>query len=122
MNFLRKNMINFFGLLLVYSCRRHDKSNHEFTTKITDGIYLETYSIYRQGAWGTDIFTDYLTDSTSFRLFIDTYDTEDEAISFSVKEDTIILTKYHFTKDREKDIVYKKIFPIEELKSINRFE
>jgi len=122
MNFLRKNIIYLLGLLLIYSCSKYNKSHHRFTTKIQDVYYLETYNVFSQGAFGTDVYADYLTDSTSFRLFIDTYDTEDEVISFSVNEDTIFLTKYHFTKNREKDIVYKKIFPIEELKSLNRFE
>lgn len=122
MNFLSKNIICFLGLLLMYSCSKYDKSHHEFTTKIQDGYYLETYNVFSQGAFGTDVYAKYLTDSNTFRLFIDTYDTENEAISFSVTEDTIILIKYYFKKNREKDIVYKKIFPIEELKLINKFE
>lgn len=110
-------------VVIFSSCmNKYDKSNHKFTTKIQNGYYLETYSVFSQGAFGTDIYSQYLTDSNSFRLFIDTYDTENEAISYTLNEDTIVLTKYHFEKNKEKDIIYNKIFPIEELKKINRFD
>jgi len=121
---IKRTILALFLVAVVFSScmNKYDKSKHEFTTKIQDGYYLETYNVFSQGAFGTDIYADYLTDSTTFRLFIDTYDTENEAISYSIKGDTIILTKYHFKKNKEKDIVFKKIFPVKELKTIKQFD
>jgi hypothetical protein len=64
------------------------KSNHDylFTTLVGNHLYVETFSVYKGGAQGGDIHSNYLTDSVNFRLFVGTH--IDETIFY-----------YHFDGD-----------------------
>jgi hypothetical protein len=114
-------------LILVFffaSCmNKRDKSRHKFSTEIMSDFYLETYSVASFGAFSTDILADYLTDSISFRIFIDTYSEGEETISYSIVGDTIILSKYTISKyGGEPVLIYSNRYPIPELKELNSFE
>lgn len=43
-------------------------------------LYREDYCVYGMGALGSDLNSVYLTDSANFRVYIGTYDSEDEHI------------------------------------------
>ena len=57
------------------SCRS-DRSKKELysTTQLCDGkLFVETYMIFGGGAGGGDRVSQYLTDSSNFRIYIGTY-------------------------------------------------
>jgi hypothetical protein len=56
-------------------------------------LYREDYCIYGMGALGSDLNSVYLTDSATFRVYIGTYDNEDEHIIPKCKDDIIIVKK-----------------------------
>ncbi|MHB8208723.1 hypothetical protein [Mucilaginibacter sp.] len=56
-------------------------------------LYREDYCVYGMGALGSDLNSVYLTDSSSFRVYIGTYDNEDEHIIPKCKGDTMIVKK-----------------------------
>jgi len=56
-------------------------------------LNTESYCVYAEGAWGTDLNSEYLTDSTSFRIYLGTYDKGGERINVTCKGDSITVEK-----------------------------
>jgi hypothetical protein len=56
-------------------------------------LYREDYCVYGMGALGSDLNSVYLTDSANFRVYIGTYDNEDEHIIPKCKGDSILVKK-----------------------------
>jgi len=70
-------LIALLAVLFLYKkCSIDPQSREQLkrTTKICDGIFVETYSIFGQGALGTDLVADWLTDQKNFRMYIGTED------------------------------------------------
>ncbi|CAN5296906.1 hypothetical protein BH09BAC1_BH09BAC1_12490 [soil metagenome] len=113
-----------FCVFLLMSCsHKHDKSNHVFTSQVLDGVYLETYNVFNSGAYGGDLYADYLTDSTTYRILFDTYDTGKERISYAVNGDTVLLSKYTRKSKRDKlHLEYTLKYTVMELQAIKKFE
>ncbi len=72
-----------------------NKNYYKSTTDLYDQkecachLYIETYCVYGGGAWGSDVDSHYLTDSTNFRIYLGAADEEGERISVKCKGDCI---------------------------------
>jgi hypothetical protein len=65
----------FFALQYLLSCRS-DRSKEELyssTQLCNKKLFVETYIIFGGGAGGGDRVSEYLTDSSNFRIYIGTY-------------------------------------------------
>jgi hypothetical protein len=88
-------------------------------------LYVEGYIISR--AFGsTDIYSEYLTDSNSFRIYIGNYDEGNERLKYTCKGDTVYLEK-RTNKDLGQNwdtfrIIEKKIYVLKDLKKRGEFE
>lgn len=62
-------------IFLLTSCV-NEKSRQKFkdSHKICGELTIEQYNVFGQGAFGADLFGEWLTDSVSFRIFIGTSD------------------------------------------------
>jgi hypothetical protein len=78
-----------------------NKQHHLSTVNLHDyqpngcklNLYREDYCVYGMAAVGSDLNSVYLTDSTNFRVYIGTYNNEDEHIIPKCNGDSIIVEK-----------------------------
>ncbi len=87
------------GLLIVLfilkKCSLDNESRETLrrTTKICDSVFVETYLIFGQGAFGTDLVSDWLTDNKNFRIYIGTYDEGRDGYWYKCQRDSIFARK-----------------------------
>ncbi len=88
--------------------------------KCACNLYIETYCVHGGGAWGSDVNSLYLTDSTNFKLYIGTYDEEGEMIKTKCRGDSICVEKSISTSSMPewnfRKIVDKKSYSLKDLK------
>jgi hypothetical protein len=115
---MTKTIATIIALFLLTSCvDEKSRDNFKMSTKTCGGLTSESYNVFGQGAFGADLYGEWLTDSTSFRIFIGSCDYQNSHIIIKCAGDTIIVTK------RDSDIdVDKKIYRLTELKSLDNYE
>jgi hypothetical protein len=113
-----KNIILTFILLFSLTSCVDEKSREKLkdSYKICGGLTIEQYNVFGQGAFGADLFGEWLTDSVNFRTFIGTSDFQYTNIFVECIGDSIIITKRDEVKDVE-----KKIFSFSELKTLDNY-
>lgn len=96
-----------------------DKSRDDFNSsiKICDGLTMESYNIFSQGAFGGDLEGQWLTDSTSFRMFLGTCDYQYTRISVECNGDDITVTKQD-----DKKITSSTTYKLTELKRQDNYD
>ncbi len=115
-----KNVVFFLAFLLLISlfgCNR-SKRSHNFTFKIKKGLYVEVYNVGLLG----DLKSKYLTDSTTFRKYIGTFDDQRIGYSFDFTGDSIYVRKLNTEFGNEKKVVEVRVFNINELRKKRHFE
>lgn len=115
------NKLN-IGFLLLLSClifccsNKYSRKEHRRTTALENNLYIETYTIYGSGAFGTDIVNQYLTDSSSFRVYIGSFDEGPEYYYYQVLGDTVHIEKYKSSEGKApKELLEKSILIISEM-------
>lgn len=107
---------------IIYYIYPHDKSrkNHKNTLRICNRLYYETFSIFGQGAWGGDRDAGWLTDSTTFRIFLGVFDNAEGGISVQCENDSILVTQRPDGLDVNKNIKspVTKIYHLKELEKL----
>lgn len=120
---VKKLGVIFFITAFTFACRG-DRSKVELdhATALCDGrLFVEAYKISSGGAYGGDRVSDYLTDSTNFRIYIGTFDNADGGYSFECKEDNVYvyLVEQHSSGNK---ILSTRIYSIQDLKKKKIFE
>jgi len=100
---------------------KYSRKELKTTTKLNDyPLYVETYLVYGSGAFGTDIVSEYLTDSATFRKYIGTFDEGPEYYYYKISKDTVYIEKYRSFEGKEpKKLLEKNFLSISELKKMN---
>jgi hypothetical protein len=81
--------------ILCFSCYdKYSRESHRRSTEFEKGLFVETYTVFGSGAFGTDMVNQYLTDSSTFGKYIGTYDEGTEFFYYRVSGDSIIVDKY----------------------------
>jgi len=120
-----------FVLFLVSCAPRIDysKDNPIGSRKIGKNLYREAYTTYFGCATTTDVYTVYLTDSSTFRVYVGTvYYSDTQFIGTKqVDDDNILVYKTDKEKlfqkfSNKKDTVEKKIYNIPALKKEGKWE
>lgn len=94
------------------------KKNYNFTTAICDNrLFVEEYTVSGGGALGSDIVSNYLTDSTNFRIYIGTYDNGEEHYYYECRKDSIYIERVSDKKSEE-----PKAYDLSKLKNSKVFE
>ena len=115
-----------FIVITITACKgkiNYSKDNFIGSLKIRDSLYREVYNTYKGGVWGGDVYTIYLTDSTTFRKYIGEEDEAETIYFYFINDDSICF--YKITPYRLKifsDTVFKKIYSISELKKEGKWE
>lgn len=117
-------LVQLFMLVSCASVDKYSKKNHLFTGVISDQLFSEVYRVESFGVGG-DVYSVYLTDSLSFRKFIDLY-YDNESFDFIVLEDHIEAVKKEESGGLsnpkfEKTVIKRYRFSINELVSAGDF-
>jgi hypothetical protein len=80
--------------MLLFGCiNKRSKKEHKTTVQVCDDLYVEVYTVFGSGAYGGDLLSDYLTDSTNFRIYIGTYDDYKARYSYKCEGKSILVEK-----------------------------
>lgn len=133
----KKIVFNIVALAMVFaSCSStRTKEHHKFTVnlckyeinKCACNLYAEVYQVFGMGAMGSDLDSQYLTDSINFRVFLGTFDEEDEMIITRCKGDSIQIEKarrvsHGVSMNKARIIIMSKTYSLTDLKSRHVFE
>ena len=101
----------------------NDKSrkDHKWTFKVCDSLYTEIFSTFGQGAFGGDRDGKWLTDSTSFRIYLGAFDETNGKIIIECKQDSIFVTQFPDDLDVNKHLKSPetRTYQLRELKKLN---
>lgn len=113
-----------FFLFFLFSCRNdRNKDTHSSTVMVCNkSLFVETYTIFGNGAYGGDRVSDYLTDSTNFRIYIGTYDNGDEGYSYECKGDSINVYKITGRRENKNKIISTTVYSLSELRKKKVFD
>jgi hypothetical protein len=104
----------------MFSCVNHySKDNPGGSGEITKGIFWESYHTSSGGVFASDTYSQYLTDSLTFRKMVG-YQEDDEIIRFSLLDSNLILV-YKIDWHTE-DTLNMKVYSISKLKKEGKFE
>jgi len=113
-----------FLLLTTTGCINvKSKKDYKDTTEVCDKLYVESYTLFNSGAYGGDLLSDYLTDSSNFRLFIGKYDDKKEIYNYECDAKRIIVKKVvRYPQDTTGAYLDRRVFNLDSLKSTHHFE
>ena len=120
-----KNNLTYLTLLilLLNCCSYKSKIRLELSVEVCNKLYVEAFNVFGSGAFGGDLISDYLTDSTNFRIYIGTFDNADFGYAYKCKGDSIIVKKINLvTNDSNKKIIETRVFSLSKLKKEKIFE
>ena len=110
-----------FSLSIVSCNSKYSKKNHIGTIKIYDHLYNEIFKVYSGGALANDSYSNYLTDSVSFRKYIGTVYYDDEELYCKTLDTNRILV-YILNIRNKNDTLEKKVYLLSDLKKEGKFE
>lgn len=120
-----KYLASIFFFLSLSSCYdKYSKKDYYSTTPLKNGLYVETFTVFGSGASGTDMMSDYLTDSLSFRIYAGTYDQGSEYYYYNMNGDSIIILKYKSdpSETGNRKLIDKQVYFSSKLKRGSSYE
>jgi hypothetical protein len=120
-----KRWVFIFSIVVLGCKNEKDKSRIKAVIPICNQyLFVEKYLISGQGAFGGDLMSAYLTDSTNFRKYLFTYDNAHESISVDCKgEGSVLITKLiQDTTTLDFKIESTTIYRVSDLKKEKIFE
>lgn len=110
-----------FSFLFQGCINDRSRKNHKWTFKVCDSLYTEIFSTFRQGAFGGDRDGKWLTDSTSFRIYLGAFDETNGKITVECRQDSILVTQFPDNLDVNKHLKspVTKTYILNDLKKLN---
>jgi hypothetical protein len=110
-------------MLLISYIKIRNKDNYRYTFNTEHNLYIEVYSTGLTG----NLKSEYLTDSTNFRVYLGTFDDERGYIHCTVKGDRVLVEKREHGKEAcpqwdALKVVERKSYSLNELKRRKDFE
>ncbi|MCL2132252.1 MAG: hypothetical protein FWH36_07370 [Lentimicrobiaceae bacterium] len=101
----------------------YSKNNHFSTYEIGDKLYREVYMLYYGGVFANDVYSVYITDSTSFRKYVSTSKNDQQRIITElIGDNNVIVIKVENNLFNKEDTLETKIYDISTLKKEGKFE
>jgi hypothetical protein len=88
---------------------------------VCHNIWREKYAVFSGGAYSAEAYSDYITDTVNFRVYIGSHD-EYSGFEYICNGDTLFVRKFKVNKDRNKSIVESSIFRLSVLRKEHKFE
>jgi len=116
-------LILFFSSLLLGCRSDRSKKAYDSTTPVCgNNLFVETFTIFGVGAFGGDRVSEYLTDSTHFRMYIGTFDNAHGGYSYQCYDDSIKISKVVDDTAAHRIVSSVRIYSISELRKSNEFD
>lgn len=123
---MRQNAIVFILICLVLfflfqKCSIDDKcrDTNIGVEEICNNLFVETFSVFNQGAFGGGRYSKWLTDSVNFRLFLGVYDEIEGGFYFNCYGETILVSQLPDNIDgNPKSLTTNKCYFINKLKNL----
>ncbi|SFD51347.1 hypothetical protein SAMN05518672_102251 [Chitinophaga sp. CF118] len=114
----------FIAVLSLTACvNKRDKSDFKSSFQPCDNnLRIERFTVFGSGAFGGDLLSAYLTDSTNFRMYIGTFDDAQGGYFCECHGDTIVVKEMKTTDSGYRKIAGTRIFSLKELKKQGKFE
>ncbi len=109
-------------LLAIACVNKHSKKEYKYTNEVCSGLYIETYMVFGIGAYGGDLLSEYMTDSTNFRAYIGTYDDAIGNYSYTCEKNNVFIQKVSRENVDNIKVIETKSFDLQELKNQHLFE
>ena len=121
---MKKIIIYTAFFLLIIGCYSYRSKKHfGGTVVICNKLYVEFFNVFSSGAFGGDMISEYLTDSTNFRIYIGTFDNADYKYVYGCYGDSIMVKKLHNTnRDTFPSVIETRIFSLKKLEKEKQFE
>jgi hypothetical protein len=102
------------------SCVNHYSKEHPRSSiEITSNLFYETYFTSGGGVFATDTYSEYLTDSVTFRKYVG-YECDDEQILVSMLDSNLVLV--YKIEIHTKDTLNMQVYSIAQLKKGRKWE
>ncbi len=109
-------------ILLVYGCVDVKSKKILFLEKeVCNKLWIEKYLVFSGGAHSAELYSDYITDSTSFRIYIGSHD-EYSSFEYKCKGDSVIVLQFKHQEDGFKIISKESALSLPRLKKESKFE
>ena len=110
------------GLILNFGCVDKKSKQKLFATRsVCNNIWREKFRVFSGGAFSAELYSDYVTDSVNFRVFIGSHD-EYSGFKYNCNGDTLFVRKFKVNEDRSSSIVESSIFRLSILRKEHKFE
>lgn len=116
-----KNIIKisaFIVLFITVSGCNKSKSNYNFGFKIKEKLFVEVYNV----GLLRSLTTHYLTDSSTFRLYIGTLNDEEQGYNYKCIGDSVFATQFFNDSANRKKRGTTTVFSLSKLKANNVFQ
>lgn len=110
-------IICFLSIFVFFNCTeidKHDKSRLYAKYELCFNLKVERYMVFGSGAFGGDLLSDYITDSTNFRKYVMTYDSSREKINYKCENKKIYIEVYDIELTPRK-LIKKDTFELNKL-------
>ena len=91
------------------------------TISVCGNIWEEKFRFFSGGAYSAELYSDYITDSANFRVYIGSHD-EYAGFEYTCNGDTLFVKEYKVNEDRNKSIVKTSVFRLSVLRKEHKFE
>jgi hypothetical protein len=112
----------------------HSKKDYKYTYNLCKHqpecacqLYADGYLVFGMGALGSDVYSEYLTDSSMFRVYTGTVDEYDERMIYACKGDSIYVEKRTNKGYAREDwgsfkVLDRKVYSLKDIKRKHIFE
>jgi hypothetical protein len=114
-NYMKKTcLFILLACVILSSCKRYKR-----TVKVCDGkLFVECFETNPMG-----VEADYLTDSSSFRMYVGKVDAEHQDYIYRCSNDSLIIDKYGMEQmDTSRRVLETRVFSLSKLKKDKKFD
>ncbi len=101
-----------------------DKKNKQDlfgTRSVCDKVWREKYRVFSGGAYSAELYSDYITDSVNFRVYIGSHD-EYSGFDYKCSGDTVFMKNIKVNEDGSTSVIDSSVFRLSALRKEHRFE
>lgn len=109
-------------LLLSIGCVDKKSKQKLFSKKLVcDKIWREKFRVFSGGALSAELYSDYITDSVNFRVYVGSHD-EYSGFQYECNGDTLFVNKFKVNAERNSTIIERSSFSLSVLQKRHKFE
>jgi len=116
-----KSAIAILLVLLLGCVDKKSKQKLFAKTSICNRLWREKFRVFSGGAYSAELYSDYITDSTNFRIYIGSHD-EHSSFDYQCIGDTVVVLKFTHNENKGRTVSKKSTFSLSKLRKEHKFE